>query len=100
MCLRAFNAATREEPMNYEELELLLDYHYWAQHRMFDALALLSAEQWSRPLESSFQSICDTAAHNWAGERVWCSRWQGVSPGGLQSSNHFPPRTRFALLLS
>jgi uncharacterized damage-inducible protein DinB len=76
--------------MNYEELELSLDYHYWAQNRMFDALALLSAEQWTRPLESSFKSIRDTAAHNWAGERVWCSRWQGVSPNGLQSSESFP----------
>src|SRR5205814_2356261 len=29
-------------------------------------------------------------AHNWAAERVWCSRWQGVSPGGLQASEAFP----------
>jgi uncharacterized damage-inducible protein DinB len=76
--------------MNYEDLELLVDYHYWAQKRMFDALERLSGEQWARPLESSFKSIRDTAVHVLGAEKVWCSRWQGVSPNGLQSSEAFP----------
>jgi uncharacterized damage-inducible protein DinB len=76
--------------MNYEDLELLVDYHYWAQEQMFDALERLSAEQWALPLESSFKSIRDTAVHVWGAEKVWCSRWQGVSPGGIQSSDGFP----------
>ena len=76
--------------MNYEDLELLVDYHYWAQARMFDALERLSPEQWTRPIESSFKSIRDTAVHVWGAEKVWCSRWQGVSPSGIQSSEAFP----------
>jgi uncharacterized damage-inducible protein DinB len=76
--------------MNYQELDALLDYHYWAQQRMFDALELLSPEQWTRPLESSFKSIRDTAVHIWGAEKVWCARWKGVSPSGLQSSDAFP----------
>ena len=76
--------------MNYEDLELLLDYHYWAQYRLLDALSLISIDQWTRPLESSFKSIRDTAVHIWAADRVWCSRWQGVSPTGLESSEAFP----------
>jgi len=75
--------------MNYEELQLLLEYHYWARDRMLDALETLAAEQWARPLESSFKSIRDTAVHIWAAEMVWCSRWQGSSPSGLQSSDAF-----------
>jgi uncharacterized damage-inducible protein DinB len=75
--------------MTFGELETLLDYHYWARDRMFDALAQLTAEQWARPLESSFKSIRDTAVHIWAAEMVWCSRWQGSSPSGLQSSDAF-----------
>ena len=75
--------------MTFEELETLLDYHYWARDRMFDALAQLTPEQWARPLESSFKSIRDTAVHIWAAEMVWCSRWQGSSPSGLQSSDAF-----------
>lgn len=76
--------------MNYEELEALLEYHYWARDRMLDALEALAPEQWARPVESSFKSIRDTAVHIWAAELVWCSRWQGRSPGGLQSSEAFP----------
>jgi len=76
--------------MRFEELESLLDYHYWARDRLFGATVQLTAEQWTRPLESSFKSIRDTAVHIWASEMVWCARWQGSSPSGLQSSDAFP----------
>jgi uncharacterized damage-inducible protein DinB len=75
--------------MTYEQIASLLDYHYWARDRMFDALGSLTPEQWTRPVESSFRSIRDTAVHIWAAERVWCSRWQGSSLGALQSSDAF-----------
>jgi uncharacterized damage-inducible protein DinB len=80
----------REKHMNYEELESLLDYHYWARDRTFDAMVQLTAEQWAMPIESSFKSVRDTAVHMWAAELVWCARWQGNSPTGLQSSDTFP----------
>jgi uncharacterized damage-inducible protein DinB len=75
--------------MTYEELETLLDYHYWARDRMFDAMVQLTPEQWAMPIESSFKSIRETAVHMWAAELVWCARWQGNSPIGLQSSDAF-----------
>ena len=76
--------------MTFAELEALLDYHYWARDRLFDAMVQLTPEQWSRPLESSFKSIQDTAVHIWAAEMIWCSRWQGLSPNALPSSDAFP----------
>ena len=76
--------------MTFEELEALVDYHYWARDRILDAMVQLTAEEWARPLESSFKSIRDTAVHIWASEMVWCSRWQGSSPSALQPSDAFP----------
>src|SRR5258708_25337234 len=75
--------------MTYAELETLLDYHYWARDRMFDAMGQLAPNQWASPLESSFKSIRDTAVHIWSAEMVWCARWQGSSPTRLQSSDAF-----------
>ncbi len=40
-----------------------LDYHYWARDLILDAVAPLSAEQFTRPIESSFKSVRDTVAH-------------------------------------
>jgi len=69
--------------MNYQDLRSLLDYHYWARDRILDALEPLTAEQFTRPLNSSFQSIRDTIVHVFAAELLWYSRWRGNSPKAL-----------------
>lgn len=76
--------------MTYKELNTLLDYHYWARDRLLDALGPLSIEQLTRPIESSFRSIRDTATHIFAAELVWYSRWQGNPPKGLLAGDTFP----------
>lgn len=68
-----------------EYLRLLLEYHYWARDRALAALALLSAEQYARPMGNSFASVRDTINHVYMAEWVWHSRWMGQSPTG------FPP---------
>ncbi len=75
--------------MNYEDLNALLDYHYWARDRILDALEPLSAEQFTQPLISSFKSIRDTIVHVFAAELIWYSRWRGNSPKGLISGETF-----------
>jgi len=69
--------------MDLHDLETLVDYHYWARDRVLDAAALLTPDQLSRDLGSSFKSVRDTLTHVYAAERVWCSRWQGTSPTSL-----------------
>jgi uncharacterized damage-inducible protein DinB len=73
--------------MNQQELQTLLDYHYWARDRMLDAAEKLTADQFGRDLGSSFRSVRDTLAHIYAAEWAWCSRWQGVSPTGFPADS-------------
>lgn len=75
--------------MNYEDLNSLLDYHYWARDRVLDALEPLTAEQFTRPLNSSFRSIRDTIVHLFAAELLWYARWRGSSPKALLAGDTF-----------
>ena len=68
----------------------MLDYHYWARDRMFEALEPLTAEQVNRDMGNSFKSIRDTVAHLYAAEWAWYSRWQGTSPDKLLPADMFP----------
>jgi uncharacterized damage-inducible protein DinB len=75
--------------MNLQDLQTLLDYHYWARDRMFDALDPLTSEQVNRDLGNSFKSIRDTVTHLYAAEWAWYSRWQGTSPTSLLTTDTF-----------
>jgi len=75
--------------VNYEDLNILVDYHYWARDRMLDALEPLSSEEFTRSLNSSFKSIRDTIVHTYAAEHLWNSRWRGASPAGLIAPEAF-----------
>ncbi len=76
--------------MTFEELRLLIDYHYWARDRVLDAVAALAPEQFTRPLGSSFSSVRDTIAHLCDAERIWIGRLKGEKPQGFQKPERFP----------
>ena len=76
--------------MNHHDLELMFDYHYWARDRLFEAVAPLTPEQFTRDLGSSFGSIRDTLAHTYSAEWAWHSRWNGESPAALLPPAMFP----------
>src|SRR5690349_3086365 len=61
--------------MDHRHLSELLDYHYWAQERVFDACEGLTPEQFARDLGNSFKSVGDTLAHINFAERIWYARW-------------------------
>lgn len=76
--------------MTLQDLQVLLDYHYWARDRMLDGLDTLTPEQFTRDLGSSFRSIRDTAAHLYGAEVNWYKRWQGEAPTTLVPADQFP----------
>ena len=76
--------------MHIEDAITLLDYHYWARDRMFDAVALLTPEQYTRDLGSSFTSVRDTIVHTYGAEWIWYSRWAGTSPTSPPDPAAFP----------
>ena len=61
--------------VNHQCLSELLAYHYWAQERLFDAVAVLPPELFTKDLGNSFPSVRDTLAHIHFGELVWYARW-------------------------
>jgi len=75
--------------MNLQDLQTMIDYHYWARDRMLDALEPLSAEDYNRNLGSSFTSIRETATHVYAAEWAWYMRWRGESPTALLPADRF-----------
>jgi uncharacterized damage-inducible protein DinB len=76
--------------MTREDLQTLLEFHYWARDRMLEALEPLTSEQYLRDLGSSFRSARDTAAHSYSAEWIWYQRWQGTSPRTRPSPDEFP----------
>jgi uncharacterized damage-inducible protein DinB len=75
--------------MNLQDLNTLLDYHYWARDRMFEALAPLSDEQLRRDLGGSFGTIHDTLGHLVGAEMVWAGRWRGIAFPGVPKGSTF-----------
>jgi uncharacterized damage-inducible protein DinB len=63
--------------VNIEEVKELFDYNAWANRRLFEALAQLPVEQYSRDLKSSFGSIHGTLCHIVWAEQLWLHRWLG-----------------------
>lgn len=76
--------------MNYEELNSLVDYNYWARDRLLEAVSALTPEQFTRDLGSSFGSVRDTIAHICDAEFIWLSRWKGEQPAGFRSPARMP----------
>jgi uncharacterized damage-inducible protein DinB len=76
--------------MNLAYLQTLLDYHYWARDVLFDAVAPLSPEQFTRPIESSFKSVRDTVGHIYFADWVWYMRWTNQLPATPPANDSWP----------
>ena len=75
--------------MTLQDLQTMVDYHYWARDRMLDALEPLDADAYNRNLGGSFRSIRETATHIYAAEWAWYRRWRGESPTALLAADRF-----------
>jgi uncharacterized damage-inducible protein DinB len=68
-----------------DALRELFEYNYWARDRQLEACAVLTPEQFLRPMGNSFSSVRDTLAHLVAVEWIWLERWLGRSPSRLDA---------------
>lgn len=76
--------------MTHAELQLLVDYHYWARDRMFAALETLTLDDYARTLGGSFGSIRATVLHTYSAEWIWMERWHGASPASALDVSDLP----------
>lgn len=76
--------------MTLDDLKTLLDFHFWARDRVFDAAARLTPEQFTRDTGSSFKSVRETLVHLYSADWAWYQLWQGVYPTERPSGDLFP----------
>lgn len=78
--------------MNLEAITLLFDYNYWANGRILDATAGLTADQYAAPVPGlSMGSIRGTLVHTLAAEQIWRRRClERVSPATLLREDDHP----------
>ena len=75
--------------MKPEEIVALYEFNAWANQRVLKAAEVLTTEQFTKELGSSFSSVRDTLAHIFGVEWVWLERLQGRSPSGIPDAKEF-----------
>lgn len=75
--------------MTSQDLQTLIEYHYWARDRVLDAVAAIGNDEFVKDRGNSFSSIRDTLAHTYFAEWAWYSRWQGQSPTAFPKLDQF-----------
>jgi uncharacterized damage-inducible protein DinB len=56
----------------------LARYNRWANRRLYDAVAKLSAEDFRAPRCGFFGSLCGTLNHLYVGDRCWLARFEKI----------------------
>lgn len=74
--------------MNLTDMQHLFAYDAWANALIFDCVEMLSEEQYTRPLNSSFPNIRETLAHIVGVEWIWNCRLQGENPTAIPDWMH------------
>jgi len=77
--------------MTAHDLEVLFDYSYWANHRLFRVIATLTPEEFTRHVAGSYGSIRNTLAHALSTEWGWLERCGGgPERGGRLDPARYP----------
>jgi uncharacterized damage-inducible protein DinB len=77
--------------MKVGDIQLLYDYNYWANGRIFDGTAQLSLDQFIAPRSYAHGSVRDTLVHILSAEWVWRIRCQDrISPPDLLQVADYP----------
>jgi uncharacterized damage-inducible protein DinB len=76
--------------MDLQTLRRLYEFNAWADRRTLESCAVLTPEQFTRDMKSSFHSVRDTLVHIFGAEWIWLERWEGRSPTALPWAPNFP----------
>ncbi len=66
-----------------ETIETLFTYGRWANGKVLDSAAPVTAEEFIREIGGSFGSLHKTFVHLYGADWVWLERWHGRSPSSL-----------------
>lgn len=76
--------------MTVKDLEILFDYGYWANRKLFAVMSQLTPEQFTQTVDGSHGSIRNTMVHVLSAEWGWLSRCGGPDRGAPLNSADFP----------
>jgi len=76
--------------MTVKDLEVLYDYSYWANRKLFDVIAQLTPEQFTQAVAGSYGSIRNTMVHVLSAEAGWLDRCGGPKRGARLNPADFP----------
>ena len=68
-----------------DQLVSLYEYGAWANQRLLDAAAALTAAQFTQKVLPGFGSVHLTLAHMLGADVLWFARWRGLSPKTMLS---------------
>jgi uncharacterized damage-inducible protein DinB len=66
--------------MNKQDIQLFYRYNHWANERILNAAANVTAEQFLAPASYPHGGLRGTLTHTLFAEWIWRKRWQGESP--------------------
>jgi uncharacterized damage-inducible protein DinB len=76
--------------MKKDEALTLYRYNAWANARILNAAAQVTAEQFLAPASFSHGGLRTTLVHTLSAEWIWRQRWEGRSPTELLLIENFP----------
>lgn len=76
--------------MTVKDLERLFDYGYWANRTLFDVVAQLSEEEFTRQVAGSYGSVRNTLVHMLSAEWGWLDRCGGRKRGPALKADDYP----------
>jgi uncharacterized damage-inducible protein DinB len=72
--------------MTLHEIKLLHAYNSWADQRIFDALEMLTNEQYQKDMKTSHGGVHGALTHIVGAEKIWLSRWVGRPDAAILKS--------------
>jgi uncharacterized damage-inducible protein DinB len=78
------------ENVTTRDLQNLFDYGYWANKKLFEIIAKLPPEQFTRPVAGSYGSIRNTLVHALSAEWGWLERCGGQTRGPALVADDYP----------
>jgi uncharacterized damage-inducible protein DinB len=76
--------------MTVRDLEVTYDYNCWANGKLFDVIAQLTVEDFTRPVAGSYGSVRNTLVHVLSAEAGWLERCGGPQRGPRFNADDFP----------
>jgi uncharacterized damage-inducible protein DinB len=78
--------------MTVKDVETLFDYSYWANNKLWDVVARLTPEEFTKPIAGSYGSVRNTMVHMLSAEWGWLDRCGGAARGKALMAIDYPTK--------